>query len=178
MHILTAPNDGSTKDLSTLLHSIFQQKQWGDRLGIHQVFLFWDETFGELANRAQPDVIRGDTLWVNVSDSVWMQQLQFEKQALLEQINTKLNQLNKCSDKSSGAVPQIKEIKFKLDLNLNVTPHPAHDLAAKRRKSPIDKAQLKNFESSINSISDEKIKKSLVNLWIAQQSRGKPHRIS
>jgi len=174
---VTVKNDDSTKNLGTLLQNIFHQKQWDNRIGMHQVFLFWDEIFGDLAERAQPDVIRGDTLWVQVTDSVWMQQLQFEKQALLDQINRKLSQLHKRSEKNLDAVPQIKAIKFKLATSFNKVSHPVPELTPRSQTVPVDAAQLQKFEATVNSISDERIKKSLIHLWIAQQSRDKTHRI-
>jgi hypothetical protein len=44
-----------------------------------------------IAANAQPEKIRNGTLFVKVSSSVWMQQLQFMKDMIAEKLNQRLN---------------------------------------------------------------------------------------
>jgi predicted nucleic acid-binding Zn ribbon protein len=84
-------NDDKLVKVSTLLQKVIYQKKWQKRLEIHNVFNFWTNVVGsEVAMHAQPHVIHGNTLWVEVSDSVWMQHLQFMKYELLKKVNEQL----------------------------------------------------------------------------------------
>ena len=162
----------SAKGLGILLQDVFRQKNWHDRLGQHQVFLFWDKLVGELSARAQPDIIRGNVLWISVSDSVWMQQLQYEKQTLLEQINNELIlQHKRVKGKKTKDAPQIEDIKFKLAPNLSHTPRNTPKQKTKQCTVPIDADRLEEFESTTSCIDNEDIKKSIKNLWLALERR-------
>ncbi len=55
-----------------------------------------------IAENAQPAAIRGKLLVVNVSSSIWMQQLQFNKKEMLKKINDALGK------------QLVNEIKFKV----------------------------------------------------------------
>lgn len=168
---MDSQENDSAKDLGALLQSVFHQKKWQDRIEIHQVFLFWDKILGELANHAQPEIIRDNTLWVNVSDSVWMQQLQFEKQTIIDQINRELSKYCKNTQRETGAVPKIEAIKFKLDPTLSHSTQTQPSLAEQFDSVPVDASRLKSFESAVKSINDETIEKSLKSLWIALEKR-------
>ena len=85
---------------------------------MEQVMLYrlWNEAVGEqIARNASPVLVRGDVLHVNVSSSVWVQQLQFLRDTMLEKINANL----------SGR--KIKNIRFKIG-PLPAAP-PQHDAA-------------------------------------------------
>ncbi len=48
----------------------------------------WPSIVGEeIAKRAVPEVLRGKTLIVKVSDPIWAQELSFQKQVLLSRLN-------------------------------------------------------------------------------------------
>ena len=62
------------------------------RLSEYGVWPVWDEVVGKtIAMNAQPEKIRNGTLFVKVSSSVWMQQLQFMKEMIAEKLNHRLN---------------------------------------------------------------------------------------
>jgi predicted nucleic acid-binding Zn ribbon protein len=62
------------------------------RLSEYGVWPVWDEVVGKtIAVNAQPEKIRNGTLFVKVSSSVWMQQLQFMKEMIAEKLNHRLN---------------------------------------------------------------------------------------
>ena len=72
---------------------------------MEQVMLYrlWNEAVGEqIARNASPVLVRGDVLHVNVSSSVWVQQLQFLRDTMLEKINANLSSR------------KIKDIRFKI----------------------------------------------------------------
>ena len=62
------------------------------RLSEYGVWPVWDEVVGKtIAANAQPEKIRNGTLFVKVSSSVWMQQLQFMKDMIAEKLNQRLS---------------------------------------------------------------------------------------
>jgi manganese/zinc/iron transport system substrate-binding protein len=81
----------------------------------------------DISGRAQPACIRGSVLWVDVLDSIWMQQLHLQKLLLLDLINRRLD---------NGS---ISDIRFKLNSELGST-KPAALL--KKPARPIDPEKL------------------------------------
>jgi hypothetical protein len=62
------------------------------RLVEYGIWPVWDEVVGKtIAVNAQPEKIRNGTLFVKVTSSVWMQQLQFMKEMIAEKLNNRLN---------------------------------------------------------------------------------------
>jgi len=56
-----------------------------------EIWRVWKEVVGQTyAENAQPSKIRKKQLTVTVSDSVWLQELTFYKETILEKLNRKL----------------------------------------------------------------------------------------
>src|SRR5437899_3106385 len=68
-----------------------------------QIFLLnnWDSIIGKLSNRVKLEKIYNDTLVLGVYDSGWMQELFLLSNAIIIQINSKLDK------------PRIKNLRFK-----------------------------------------------------------------
>jgi predicted nucleic acid-binding Zn ribbon protein len=61
------------------------------RLAAYRVWTFWADAVGPaVAGHAEPANFRDGVLSVRVSGAAWMQELQFMKEALREQLNTRL----------------------------------------------------------------------------------------
>lgn len=70
---------------------------------LSKIWSLWNSAVGEaIAENAQPAVIRGKLLVVNVSSSTWIQQLQYLKKDMLKKINDVLGK------------QLVDEIKFKV----------------------------------------------------------------
>lgn len=143
--------------LNKLLNKIFRQKNWDQRLGLHELFRFWDDTVGkEIATQAQPSHIRGNVLWVAVTEPVWMQQLHLQKILLLEKINDRLGK------------DKLSDIRFKLDTALKPAQPPAW-LTAIPAGRPVmkkpDPEKMREFEDLTSSLKSDEIKTSLRHLW-------------
>jgi predicted nucleic acid-binding Zn ribbon protein len=55
--------------------------------------LRWPEIVGEeIAKRTKPEFIRNGTLHIRVSDSIWAQELSFQKDVILKRLKRHLNQ--------------------------------------------------------------------------------------
>lgn len=160
-------------DLGSLLAAVLTQKDWQRRLRLHQVFLYWDEVVGrEIARHAQPQVIKGEVLWLAVSDSIWMQQLQFERHHILELLNARLAAGSELPAGTTGpekhTAPRLLDLRFTLDSSFGRR-QPV------RRKEPalqeIDHNQFAQFSASLNSIEDQETRESMKRLWLVMHRR-------
>ena len=108
----------------------------------------WNEIVGEsVANHSQPRSIRNRILFIDVTHSTWMQQLQFLKPTLLEKVNTFLGE------------PLIQDIRFKLG---KVSPTiPALPKTPSLKDEKLDKATLNRIENLLQEIDDKEVRKNL-----------------
>lgn len=138
-----------------LLTAISREKNWTDRLGLHVVFLCWNDAVGgDVARRAQPQVIRGTVLWVNVTDSVWMQQLHLEKATLLDRLNRRI-----CGAK------KLTDIRFRLAGSRERTVDGGPLPTPRPPKRPPDPQKAREFEELLESLGDEEAKEVLRRFW-------------
>ncbi|HIJ79944.1 MAG: DUF721 domain-containing protein [Desulfobulbaceae bacterium] len=150
--------------IDNLLKELFRKKQWEEKLGLHSVFENWPQLVGEgIASRSRPHLIRGTVLWVNVSDSVWMQQLHLQKMELLDKIN-----------RNMPGKGEITDIRFLLNVDAGQQPEPDNHPAKQVELRPIDPDQLKSFQRLITSITDDEMKGRLLRLWTKNHQRSVP----
>ncbi|MDY6863933.1 MAG: DUF721 domain-containing protein [Thermodesulfobacteriota bacterium] len=89
--------------IGKILKRYFNRSDLLKKLDSYEVFLRWDDIVGDkIAAHAKPYRIKGNTLWVVVSNSVWLQELTFLKKEIVKQIQIKLQE------------KKIKEIYFVL----------------------------------------------------------------
>ncbi|OIP49705.1 MAG: DUF721 domain-containing protein [Deltaproteobacteria bacterium CG_4_10_14_3_um_filter_60_8] len=139
--------------ISGVLAGLFAERHWEERLGLHQLFLFWDEVVGEaIARQARPAVIRGRVLWVEVTDSIWMQQLHLQKTTLLSAINGRLP--------GDG----LSDIRFRLGRGMEemaATPSPFKKARPKRP----DPDKQRRFANLLTALPDVETRARLLSLW-------------
>ena len=141
--------------LDALFSELFKKRQWDKRLALHGVFRNWPQVVGpEIAERTAPQVIRGTVLWIAVSDSVWMQQLHLQQQALLEHINANV-----------GGSEKISDIRFQIDAALGEEKVVAESPPPAVPPPPIDPEEQKGFERMIGAIGDGELRMRLLALW-------------
>jgi predicted nucleic acid-binding Zn ribbon protein len=64
----------------------------------HQIWYIWDKEVGHhIANVAQPEDVKGKTLFVNVKDNIWLRQLKFLESMIIDKLNSAIgeNVINK-----------------------------------------------------------------------------------
>ncbi|MDH3390929.1 MAG: DUF721 domain-containing protein [Desulfobulbaceae bacterium] len=145
-------------EISRLLSTVFENRKWRSKLELHRVFEFWNKTVGkEIAAVAQPYLIRGHVLWVKVRDSIWMQQLHFQKMLLLENINKQL--VNE----------KFSDIHFQLDSSLSAPMEPETE---KQKPIFLDKKKEQEFDKLISPLENDDLKTSLKSLWVKMQTKG------
>ena len=147
------------EEISRLLSSVFENRKWRSKLELHRVFEFWDRAVGkEIAAVAQPSLFRGQVLWVKVKDSIWLQQLHFQKMLLLKKINNQL----------SGE--KLSDIHFQLDSSLSAPPEPET-----KESKPVflDKREEQEFDQLISFLENDDLRASLKSLWVKMKTKGK-----
>ncbi len=108
----------------------------------------WDQIVGEsVAEHSQPRSVRNRILFIDVSHSTWMQQLQFLKPTLLEKVNGFLGE------------PLIQDIRFKLGKISRTIAAPSNTHSLENEK--LDKGTLKRIKSILEEIEDKEVQKSL-----------------
>jgi hypothetical protein len=150
------------------LHSILEKTLKALEIDVplktYSILGAWNKIVGEsVAEHSQPRSIRNRILFIDVSHSTWMQQLQFLKPTLLEKINTFLGE------------SLIQDIRFKLG---KISPTmPASTKTHSLEDEKLDKATLNRIENILQEIDDDQIRKSLRDVLIKgaklEQSRRK-----
>ena len=74
--------------LGEILSSAFKKRGMAIRLEENTLFKLWPQAVGQqIALQTQPDRIHAGTLFVRTTSSVWVQQLHFMKEDILQKIN-------------------------------------------------------------------------------------------
>ena len=86
-----AKNDSPIERLGAVLDKSLKRLELGPRLDEYGVWPIWNDVVGKpIARNAQPEKIRNGTLFIKVTSPVWMQQLQFMKEMIVEKLNQRL----------------------------------------------------------------------------------------
>lgn len=154
---------GKITAISNLLGTLSRDKQWRERLGLHAVFLFWNEVVGEeIACRAQPTIIRGTVLWVEVGDPVWLQQLHLQRGTLLGEINRRLPSETKLTD-----------IRFQLNSALDQEPALTPEEDASPVPQPLTPEEARELDSLLATLADDEARITMRRFWLkAHGKRG------
>jgi hypothetical protein len=148
--------------IDVLLGEMFESREWQQNLDRNRVFEFWTEAVGkDIAAHAQPKLIRGKVLWVDVTDSIWMQQLHLLKEHLRQVINARIAGEEGIADIRFNLVSTLRPVLAAMKV-INTKP-PA--------KPPPDSQKLAEFEKMLVAIADEGARNSFRILWLAQQDR-------
>ena len=89
--------------VDTILERLFSSLDLGIRVKQYQIWEVWGDVVGEpIARQAQPNKIGNMILWVNVSSSTWMQQLEFMRHDIIKKLNERIGET------------VIKDIRFRI----------------------------------------------------------------
>jgi hypothetical protein len=150
------------------LHSILEKTLKALEIDVplktYSILGAWSEIVGEsVAEHSQPRSIRNRILFLDVSHSTWMQQLQFLKPTLLEKVNNFLGE------------PLIQDIRFKLGKISRTMPVSTKTYSLEDER--LDKATMNRIENLLQEIDDKEVRKSLRDVFIKvarlKQSREK-----
>jgi len=89
--------------VGSILERVFSGLNLGIRVKQYQIWEVWGSVVGEpIARQTQPKQIRNMILWVSVSSSTWMQQLEFMKEGITNKLNERIGE------------KVIKDIRFQI----------------------------------------------------------------
>lgn len=147
---------GKITAIGNLLGTLSLDKRWRERLGLHAVFLFWNEVVGEeIACRAQPTIIRGTVLWVEVGDPVWLQQLHLQRGTLLGEINRRLPSETKLTD-----------IRFQLNSTLDREPAPVEAAASAPAPPFLTPQEARELDALLATLADDEARATMRRFWL------------
>jgi len=119
----------------------------------------WEKAVGEtIAQQAQPAFMRGGTLFVKCASSAWMQQLQFMKGQICEQLNRLLGK------------DVIKDIRFQMGM----IDRPAQGASsAKDHKVVLDAAEQARIDEALRPLADPEMREIARRIMIKEASAKK-----
>ena len=136
--------------LGDLLPQLSQQRGWKEQLDMHSLFLRWEDLLDrETAKHCRPLKIVRKVLWVEVENSAWLQQYQFQSQFFLETLNKSLH------------LSKLKGLRFCVAEKEFEEEQPEAPL---RYVQPSAKEQA-HFEEQLSTISDENSREALLRFW-------------
>lgn len=141
----------SWNSAAAVLSAILPNLPGTSRLQEYRVWEVWAEVVGEaVARKAQPSRMQNGRLFVTVSNSVWMQEMQFYKVVMRDKVNQRL-----------GA-PIIKDIFFVLGRVRDMVPQSAEPPS---RPLPLFR------ELTVPTLSDPKLEAAFASLLAARRRR-------
>ena len=130
------------------------------RLEDQQLQKIWFEVVGpKIAAYTRPDAIKRDILFVKVANSVWMQQLHFLKQDILEKINREYKN------------NPIKNISFSIDEMAASVMKKDNPPSPDRESSVLKSRDKKIIEKSVASVTDEELRDILRRVMTKEMTR-------
>ncbi len=137
--------------LANLLPHFSRQRGWEEQLDLHSLFEHWyDLLDSEITDHCQPVKIVKKVLWVEVENSAWLQQFQFQKMLILDMLNKSLR-LSTLKDLRFCMAEREHDVAEEDGPLLRYVQPPAKDIAA--------------FEQQVESIADKDVREALLRLW-------------
>jgi hypothetical protein len=129
------------------------------RMRGYAVWGVWDQAVGEtVAQQAQPTFVRGGTLIVKCSSSAWMQQLQFMKGKIREELNRLLGK------------EVVKDIRFQM----GVISRPTQETSSvKDQEVALDDAEQARIDEALRPLQDPEVKEIVRRIMIKGASLNK-----
>jgi predicted nucleic acid-binding Zn ribbon protein len=128
------------------------------RMQAYAAWGVWNKAVGDaVARQAQPAFVRGGTLFVNCTAPAWLQQLQFMKAQIQDELNRLLEN------------DVIKEIRFQIG---HVTP-PARGKKVVVRKIILDDADQARIDEALSPLTDPETREIARRLMIKEAATKK-----
>ena len=146
--------------ISQLIPNLLQDRGWEVQLDLHSIFPRWKELVGEeMSKYAQPLKIDRGVLWLEVANSSWLQQFQYEKLELLDTLNS-------CFRLSS-----LKDIKMVLPKGSDgFTQSSTEESTPAIRFVTPSEEKVAAFQQQVECIADEKCRDALMQFWYLAQA--------
>ena len=162
-------SDKMPSKVSGIVKDLALRYGWGTRLSRGKIWEVWEEIVGpQVAIHAWPErFMERDILVVVVTDSVWMQQLCFQRQLFIDGLNARL---------PSGA--NIKDIRFVLGDVAEVRSWWISHKILKRDmlekgKVELQKRALDAANDTMEPVRDQELRQAMKNLYLKYSERKK-----
>ena len=143
--------------LDKVLQKTLRKMDLNTRLEGYRIWLLWSDIVGQqIAKNTQPERLRNQILFIRVSSSTWMQQLQTMKPMLLERIHRIIK----------GAV--IRDIRFSLGEVIPPTSAPRRLPSEAEPKAIRLSAEM---EAYLEQIKDGELKTLIRNVMVKQAGK-------
>ena len=94
---------GTPEPIESILERVSTSLGLEMKVKQYQIWEVWDSVVGEaIARQARPQQVRNMILWIAVSSSTWMQQLEFMKKQIVNRLNEHIGEV------------VIKDIRFRI----------------------------------------------------------------
>lgn len=147
--------------VADLIPELIRDMGWKKQLDLHSIFPMWKELVNaNLASYSIPLKIERNVLWIEVENSAWLQQFQYEKIELLEDLNNYLQ------------LGQLKDIRMVLPTSKTEKERAASQPPKREaiRFVKPDDEKIEAFQHQVESIADEKCRESLMQFWYLSQA--------
>jgi len=135
------------RPIRSILERTLKGLELDGQVRAYSIWGAWKEIVGEsVASQTQPRTIRNKILFVDVSHSTWIQQLQFLKTTLLEKINVFLGE------------PLIQDIRFHLG---KISSHSPSSKEDSWQREKLDEESARRIEELLQGITDGETRKAL-----------------
>lgn len=143
--------ESDSNTISNILPGLIKQKGWKVQLEQYEIFRRWNELVDEeIAGCSRPLKIERDILWLEVDNSAWLQQLQYQKHWLLEELNKFLT------------LSRLSDMRLVIDTGRRKREKKSE---AKIRFVPPAKEEVEKFKKKTEWIEDEKSRDALRSFW-------------
>lgn len=150
--------DPQLEKLGEVLKKSLKRLDLSPKLEEYGIWPIWNEIVGvTIARNAQPEKIRNGTLFVKVSSSTWMQELQYMKEMISEKLNQSLGR---------EVVKNIFFVVGKIEIR---TPESKSQESSSGPSLP----EWKLDEEQLRSVKDPEIRRALKRLYAIHSRRGK-----
>jgi len=76
-----------------ILNDTIRKLGLDSKIKSHHIWYIWDKVVGHhIANVAQPEDVKGKTLFVNVRDNIWLRQLKFLESMITDKLNNTIGE--------------------------------------------------------------------------------------
>lgn len=145
--------------IDSVLKEIARDLKFEDRMEQVLLYRLWQDAVGDaVARNASPVLVRGGVLHVNVTSSVWVQQLHFLRDMLLQKINAGL----------SGT--KISDIRFKVGPVVS----PVEQLSGHGPLPELDATEKLSTETESANIQDPELREAFQEFMAAYLKSHKP----
>lgn len=144
------------QSLESTFAGIIKDNDWERKYDQHRVFIKWRDLVDEdTAAHARPCKVVKDVLWLEVDNSAWMQQLQFQKIVLLDTLNDFLR------------VAYFDDIRF--TVKTQSEPEKG-ETEQPLRRTPPSAVEIEQFEKQVEFIDDDDVREALTRYWYVSRT--------